>query len=466
MKLSTIIENAEDILKRVIKNLDIKVDSEMSSIDMTYYMPALNNDKTLIGRWLVSCDPTTTYRFIPYIISLFNQGRIKMVGGTISRSQIVATFPFENRPWQLIFPEDIDKLKEKLALIDNAKELLKRNKWEDGSNIDLNLVGKNYDYIIRLEERIHQLRGTKRGGGGFKAAEYPGTETILNDGTYTVYYVPQNDAQALNSLQKLGLGTDWCTREDYGNGVYAGRYLNASPVYTTYKNSKPFMQCHFGYDRYTDPAMLNVLDKPEPLPEAVFKAIKDDSIARGQFNGLADVLQFNAKYNPDEKNIGEAICEYVSEINTYGRDEIELLRKTYFEYVTTLGNEVGLQEHLDFAKASLIRDKFVEENYFKNLSEMGIKERWTMLRSYLQNVEGIHPVEDHWPEAAEFVAASTTRSYQYAILALGGRWTYGEKPGSGLAYNEYRQPYEIDYINDYRRRNGLPLIKDGTEPPF
>lgn len=459
MKLSQIIENKEDILKRVIKNLDIKMESDVSSADQIYYQSALTNDIDLIGKWLVSCDPTTTYRFIPYLISMFNKGRIRVIGGTIPRSSVVAVFPFENRSnVQLIFPEDMDRLKEKLALLDSAKELLKRNTWGDGNAIDLNLVGKDYDYLLKLEERIHELRGTKRGGGGYKATEYPGTETILNDGTYTVYYVPQNDAQALQSLQRLGLGTDWCTREDYGKGVYAGRYLNASPVYSTYKNDKPFRQCHFGYDRHTDPALLDVSDKPAPLPDEVFKAIKDDSIARGQYNGLIDVLQYNAQYNPDEKNIGEAICEYVSEINVYGRDEIELLKKTYFEYMATLNDEVGLQEHLDFAKASCIRDQYVEDNYFKNLSEMGSKERWTLLRSYLQNVEGIHPVEDHWPEAAEFVAANTSRSYQYAVLALGSRWPYGEQSGRGLAMNEYRQPFEVDYINDYRRRFGIKEV--------
>ena len=224
----------------------------------------------------------------------------------------------------------MDRLKEKLALLDSAKELLKRNTWGDGNPIDLNLVGKDYYYLLKLEERIHELRGTKRGGGGYKATEYPGTETILNDGTYTVYYVPQNDAQALESLQRLGLGTDWCTREDYGNGAYAGRYLNASPVYVTYKNDKPFRQCHFGYDKHTDPALLNVSDKPAPLPDEVFKVIKDDSIARDQYNGLIDVLQYNAQYNPDEKHIGEAICEYVSEINVYGQDEFELFKNTYY----------------------------------------------------------------------------------------------------------------------------------------
>ena len=334
MRLSTIIENKEDILKRVIKNLNIKPDETMTAADMVYYQPALNQDIALIAERLVSCDPTTTYRFIPYIISLFNQGRIKMEGGTISRSLVIANFPFENRSnVQLIFPEDMERLKEKLTLIDNAKELLKRNTWTDGNAIDLNLVGKDYDYLLKLEERIHELRGTKRGGGGYKANEYPGTETILNDGTYTVYYVPQNSEQALKSLQKLGLGTDWCTREDYGKGVYAGRYLNASPVYSTYKNDRPFRQCHFGYDKHTDPALLDVSDKPAPLPDEVFKAIKEDSIARGEYNGMIDVLQYNAQYNPDEKNLGEAICEYVSEINVYGRDELNLFKKTYFEYM-------------------------------------------------------------------------------------------------------------------------------------
>jgi hypothetical protein len=460
MKLSQIIENKEDILKRVKKNLDIKMESDVSSADQIYYQSALTNDIDLIGKWLVSCDPTTTYRFIPYLVSMFNKGRIRIIGGTISKSSIVAVFPFEDRTnVQLIFPEDMDKLKEKLALLDGAKELLKRNKWEDGGDIDINMVGKDYDYLLKLEERIHQLRGTKRGGGGFKANAYPGTETILDDGTYTIYYIPQNDEQARKSLQKLGLGTDWCTREDYGNGAYAGRYLGASPVYTTYKEGKPFRQCHFGFDRYIDPALLNVQDRPEPLPDVVFNAIKADNIARGQYNGFVDVLQFNAQYNPSEKNLATAICEYVEEIN-HGAEKsvIELLRNTYFEYLKSTGNEIGLEQHLDFANAAGLRDQYVEDNYLDNLSEMGTSERWSMLRTYLQNAEGINPVEEQWPEAAEFIAGSTSWSYHYAIAVLGSRWPFGEKPGSGLAMNAYRKPYEVDYINDYRRRFGIKEV--------
>lgn len=112
---------------------------------------------------------------------------------------------------------------------------------------DLNTM--NYkqfnDLIDKMRYHVAAQQSKTPGSGvSHLSKHYPGVEILHNGGGYILFKCPRgNDQQAVESLQQLGIGTEWCTRLGATPSL-ATTYLNRSNIYTLYKDGRPLYQFH------------------------------------------------------------------------------------------------------------------------------------------------------------------------------------------------------------------------------
>jgi hypothetical protein len=121
-----------------------------------------------------------------------------------------------------------------------------------------------YKDLVQLETAVAQFSGTGSKAGGFlqhNPLSLPGVQLFktLKDGT-AVYRVSNAD-----SLAKLGIGTKWCTREEY-EPCQAQRYIQKyQNIYVFVQGGKPIMQMTPDLNQ-----VMDVNDKDTSLPRELY----------------------------------------------------------------------------------------------------------------------------------------------------------------------------------------------------
>jgi len=143
-------------------------------------------------------------------------------------------------------------------------------------NINADLTGKDLEYFNANLEKLREHKAlkasSKRGSGvTYMSKEYPGAEVILDDGTYKLFKIEGTSPEAIDSLERLGIGTEWCTRKG-GIASQAERYLSDATQHVLYKNSKPLYQ--FGGKDFKDVHDLHAAPTKEEV-KMLWKVVKD-----------------------------------------------------------------------------------------------------------------------------------------------------------------------------------------------
>lgn len=176
--------------------------------------------------WLDNTDPTQTYH--NWILPKINRN-----------------FRLEDAPRVKQTLENFTRLKDKLTVKDITQ----------------------YPTLQSIEAAIEPIEGigSKRGGAlQYKPLSLPGVSLSAKtqDG-YEIYEI--NDPK---SLEKMGLGTKWCTREDYGKGPdssMAADYINQyAKIYIVVQNGKAVMQFTPDGSQFMDRE-----DNPIDVPESI-----------------------------------------------------------------------------------------------------------------------------------------------------------------------------------------------------
>jgi len=113
--------------------------------------------------------------------------------------------------------------------------------------ISSDLNGKDLAYLVDNLESLRYdraLRASTGLGSGIYhlSKDYPGAKVLLNDGQYILFEIAGKDAASVDSLERLGIGTSWCTRKGSNISGAANRYLNSRTQYVLYRDRKPLYQ--------------------------------------------------------------------------------------------------------------------------------------------------------------------------------------------------------------------------------
>jgi len=113
--------------------------------------------------------------------------------------------------------------------------------------ISSDLNGKDLTYLADNLESLRYDRAlrasTGLGSGVYHLSkDYPGAKILLNDGQYILFEIAGKDAASIDSLERLGMGTSWCTRKGSNISGAAQRYLNSRTQYVLYRDKKPLYQ--------------------------------------------------------------------------------------------------------------------------------------------------------------------------------------------------------------------------------
>jgi len=250
-----------------------------------------------------------------------------------------------------------------------------------GLSSDLN--GKDLAYFYDVLAKMRQYKAikashTKNSGAYYLFNNYPGAEAIYNDGNYIMFKVEGKNEESIDSLQKLGIGTGWCTRLGGDVEGAAEEYLSDTQ-YVLYKNGEPI--CQFSRQD--------------------FKDVRDE-----EYKPPADVLRL--------------ILKVVGPIN----DQLKTLE---------IGQRIA--ESNNFADASpedLCRYAVAMKQRWPE-AEPIIKTSPKWAREYALNVLG-----ETWPDAEPYIMTDPQSAVVYAIH-LKGRWPEAEKyikqdPGYAILY--------------------------------
>ena len=277
------------------------------------------------------------------------------------------------------------------------------DEWERGKQalknigISADLLGKDLDYFHSSIDRLRAHRALKasaqRGSGvTYMSKEYPGAEVLIDDGTFKLFKVEGTSPEAIDSLEKLGIGTEWCTR----NGGVAGRakfHLSKSPQHVLYQNGKPLYQ--FG---------------------------------KGDF-----------------KNVSDLECKPTDEVCILLANAGPKFDLSACLLPVGQPNNNGLNEDFLYRSARLTKRRWLEaEPYILKVIKVAIDyarnvigERWPQLelailaapkddvavwaRKYADEVIG-----DRWLEAEPYIMQDTFMAYLYAKNVIGHRWLEAE----------------------------------------
>ncbi len=482
MRLCLLLEN--DVQNKVVKailngrkfrewGLDKFIESEAG--------PEIRAFADRVARQLLSVDPTSTKKFAQYLVSLYNNSIIfvAQLGDTDNMRSILSNLGLSLKPdfelsglswakYEFVFPTEKQNVRSRLEAFEPFRQLLAQSTWEDGTAIDLNLVGKDVKYLDDLIERGKELRYSKRSGGGYQRKAYDGADEIYSDETFTVYKVKKIkspngemsklDKSSIYALGKLGLGTDWCTREDYKIGSRAKDYLEYSNVYVIYKNGKPFIQCNFGFDPTDETAtygvaVLDVDGDETTLPNEVKDVIYNDLSDR-------EKIAYYAYYNPSKYGSSRRGRQIMLRgINDFIGLFSELLEKEQegegFKFDKDEFSNIFLDVHrgnkrivgalLDMAAmggcALKAFDKVAANPMYQDYYQMGdTLEAWPMANKILrylkiENSDGVmlgvtndyDPIEKRWVDGAHEILQDARHVLLYAKNIIKRRWLWAEE---------------------------------------
>ena len=163
-------------------------------------------------------------------------------------------------------------------------------------NIPLEKDINKYRDLNQLETEISKFTGTGSKSGGYlqyNPLSLPGVQQVktLKDGTQ-MFKISNAD-----SLAKLGIGTKWCTREDYGSSNMSSRYINQYGfLYLFTKDGKPVIQMTPDLNQ-----VMDVNDEQIPLPRELYPDFSEQLSKKTKIPAKT-ILQFASEEvanNPD-----------------------------------------------------------------------------------------------------------------------------------------------------------------------
>jgi len=306
------------------------------------------------------------------------------------------------------------QLRDSIVEWDRNKQVLRN------LNIDADLNGKNLAYFNDALEKIREHKAIKassvRGSGvTHMGKEYPGAKVIYDDGQYVLFKIEGTSPEAIDSLERLGVGTRWCTRRG-GRVNKAAEHLSTDTQYVLYKDKKPLYQ--FDSSQFKD---------THNLPE----------------------------YSIPDKASALIMLDYVGPIN----DTLKFAAAVY-EYDTSMLSEVPeiLARYLSGNLPTFIQPSEVIEQYLLQQCENGEDEEAAYhLIDYAE-----HYRVGRWPAAEPYLMHDPETAYAYADRVIGGRWLEAE---SIIAKSATAVSYAIAFFGGDRWLEAEPyLLKAGLSP--
>ena len=296
-------------------------------------------------------------------------------------------------PWVLkqvkfgnvVFPEDIYRVRETL---DNFKQY--------GRNLEVRDINK-YKKIADLDRALDSVMGTgskRKGEFTFKPESLPGVEFINEYGGLRLYRVDNAE-----SLMRLGLGTRWCTREDYPD-CQTEKYIdNYGFIYVVVKDNKPFAQATPDFEQ-----VMNIYDDPIKLPRGLFGPVEKEIIYNPRF-----------AFGYAKRVIGDEWPE----AEPYIMKDPELS----FDYAIYFKDEGRWPE----AEPYIMKDSSSSARYAMEV----LGRRWIEAEPYIMKdpewaFEYAVYFGGRWPEAEPYIMKSPEWAYYYARLILKRRWPEAE----------------------------------------
>jgi hypothetical protein len=230
-------DHAEELRRRLINLLDSKVLDSYHTSDIGHDQEGTDNRDEIINA-LLNLDHTPNKKFLRFIAKWFNNDELHLYD-FIPADELGLV----NKPnWK---DEDIPKIIEMFKIFDTNKAILKNA----GLNTDLN--------TYKLKDAIDAVHKAKtRRYATTNAKNLLGTKVIFDNGVYKIFrttirgLTPEEQELAIKSLEQLGIGTNWCTREAYSVGhSRASYYLKKDDIYTVFKHDVPYMQMNFVDDK-------------------------------------------------------------------------------------------------------------------------------------------------------------------------------------------------------------------------
>jgi hypothetical protein len=284
-------------------------------------------------------------------------------------------------------PEDSNRVIEALTSFKKKQNTLQQK--------DLN----KYTSLHHLEEALESVSAitTKRQKGfQYNPQSLPGVKILNRVGNETLFEITNAD-----SLAKMGLGTKWCTREDYPDCQSTAYIEDNGQVYLISENNRPKIQFTPDLDQFMD-----VNDEPVPI-----------DAYRNILKGLEPIL------------IKEpfAAVRYAKEVikGRWPEAEPTILQDPPSSYYYALNVIKGRWPE---AEPGILQKPVDAYLYALNV----IKGRWpeaepTILLDpfsavgYANNV-----IKGRWPAAEPTILTNSTSAFTYSKEVIKGRWPEAE----------------------------------------
>jgi len=305
------------------------------------------------------------------------------------------------------------------------------DEWERGKQvlrnigISADLLGKDLDYFNSSIDRLRAHRALKasaqRGSGvTYMSKEYLGAEVLIDDGTYKLFKVEGTSPEAIDSLERLGIGTNWCTR----TGGVAGQakfYLSKSPQHVLYQNGKPLYQ--FGKGDFKNVSDLEC----KPTDEVCILLAN----AGPKFDLSACLLPISA---PDHRGLNEAFLYRSARLTKRRWLEAEPYILKVIKVAINYARDVIGERWPQLELAILAAPKDAIATWAYVYAEEVIGDRWLEAEPYIMQDTfwALNYVENmighRWLEAEPYLVKDSTKATDYCKLFMAGdRWPELEK---------------------------------------
>lgn len=413
----------------------------------------------IVADELYNADPTNNKKYIKWLIKQFIHDKIGI--SKINDWEILDP--------QIRLPEDRTRINELLDNYDKYKARIPIQ-MRDIMKLDINNLQDIIEEYVADNKNSYIQIGDE---------PLPGSELVYNNDPYKIFVVrkfekivDKNRNAKRNALKKLGLGTKWCTREDYktpDNKCMATHYLLYSDVYVIYKNNKPFIQFDLDSMQMADVKdhMLKAYQIPEDLKKILLHIIPDSTDKAKYFKIIKLQDEQYTKENSNAiKTNPDLALKYAMEVigGRWFDAEPYILQDVYSSYL--YAKNVIKDRWYEFEEILLNREltRDIEHIIIKYVRYlMG---RWPeiepkILTSPSASMYYAYEIlEERWPEAEPIIATSANYAYTYLVRFIDGRWpeaepAFAKSPEIALKYIE-------NYVKD-RWPEAEPTLKNAND---
>lgn len=252
--------------------------------------------------------------------------------------------------------------------------------------------------IEKIKEHKAIKASSKRGSGvTYMSKEYPEATVVFDDGIYKLFMIEGTSREAVDSLERLGIGTEWCTRKGGSVGM-AKQYLKL-PQYVLYKNSMPLYQ-------------FSAVD---------FKDVEDK-------NAVPTIDEVRMLWNAvkDHGAIIAALYAYaVKTKRRWSEAEPYVLKDPKYAYYYA---RYVIKGPWPEAEPCVLKDPWYAYLYARSV----IEKRWPEAEQYVSKDPGLavqyarDVIKGPWPEIEPYVLKDPKLILEYAVNVIKKRWPEAE----------------------------------------